>query len=88
MLFALIPFAINPLLYLNSMELNHWYIYADIYEPYRDPGDQKLVWSESSTTILYLPSFVQAVSEVERLLEHSYRRELELPNCPWHVREW
>jgi hypothetical protein len=70
------------------MKHNPWYIHSDLYEPSWDPNDQKLVWSESTTTVLYLPSFIKTVSEAERLLERSYRKELELPNCPWHVREW
>lgn len=75
-------------LLLIFMELNPWVIHSDLYEPAWDRDAQKLVWNESFGTILYLPSFIRTISEAEGLLEHSYRRELELPNCPWHVRDW
>jgi hypothetical protein len=70
------------------MKLNPWYIYPDIYEPTWDPDDQKLVWNESSATLIYLPSFITTAEEVQELLEHSYTSEHGSSTCLWHVREW
>ena len=70
------------------MELNPWYIYPDLYEPSWDRGAQKLAWNESFATIIYLPSFIKTAKEAQELLARSYASEIELPNCPWRVREW
>lgn len=70
------------------MQHNPWYIYPDIYEPSWDLGDQKLVWNESSATMLYLPSFIATVAEVQELMESSYASEHRSSSCSWHVREW
>jgi hypothetical protein len=70
------------------MKHNPWCIHSDLYEPSWDPNDQKLVWNESSPTILYLPSFIKTVEEAQELIESSYASEIELPNCLWHVQGW
>ena len=63
------------------MKLNPWYINAGIYEPAWDHDEQKLVWNECSTTILYLPSVIKSVEEAQELLERSYESEHGSSTC-------
>lgn len=70
------------------MELTPWYIYQEIYEPHWDSDTQKIIWEEGSTTVIYLPSLVKTAKEAKEFLERSYTSEIELRNCPWHVRDW
>jgi hypothetical protein len=70
------------------MELNPWYIHSQFHEPYWDSDAQKLVWSESSTTVIYLPSSIKTAEEAQELLEHSYASEHGASTCLWHVRDW
>ena len=70
------------------MELNPWHIYPQIYEPHWDSDTQKLDWSESSTTVIYLPSSIKTAEEAQELLERSYESENGSSTCMWNVRDW
>ena len=72
----------------HLMEMNPWYINAGIYEPAWDHDEQKLVWNECSTTIIYLPSVIKTVEEAQELLECSYESEHGSSTYLWQVQDW
>jgi len=70
------------------MKMNPWYIKSEIYEPAWDSHAQKLVWSESSATVLYLPDSIKSISQAQELLQRSHYREIGFPDCPWNICAW